>query len=73
MKQLRDMSEEERLAWGLAESRLRKADLADVKSAEALKVAQANAKARRLQIGASRNAAADLVIAASRHLRQAGL
>lgn len=70
MKQYRDMTDAELLAWGAAESEARKADLT-VRSAEGLRVAQANAETRRKAIGASRNQAADAVIRANREARRA--
>ena len=65
----RDMTAEQMLAWGAAESASRQADLAGVKSAEALKLAQQQAERRRKAIGASRSAAAAMVIDANRAAR----
>lgn len=69
--QYRDMTYEQMLAWGAAESEARQADLSGVKSQASLLVAQANAEARRKAIGASRSAAASLVIDANRAKRYA--
>lgn len=66
----RDMTEEQCLAWGAAESRARIADLSGVKSAAALKAAQDAAKTRRRLIGASTGQAADMVIRANREARR---
>lgn len=66
----RDMTEAEMLAWGAAESRARIADLDGVRSADALKAAQAAAEARRKLIGATRGQAADMVIRANREARR---
>lgn len=66
----RDMTGEQMLEWGKAESAARQADLT-VRSAEGLRQAQANAETRRKAIGASRNAAADMVICANRQVRRA--
>lgn len=71
-KQYRDMNAEERLAWGIDESRQRQQELTAVNSAEALKEAQDNAKHRRNAIGASLAAASRMVIEANRHLRRNG-
>jgi hypothetical protein len=65
----RDMTDEQMLAWGAAESAARIADLAEVKSAEALAAAQAKAKARRKLIGASIGQATSMVIRANREIR----
>ncbi|MDG9972955.1 hypothetical protein [Stenotrophomonas sp. GD04032] len=65
----REMTAEQMLAWGLEESEARQADLR-VRTAEGLAAAQANAEARRKLIGASRSAAASMVIDANRHARR---
>lgn len=65
----RDMTGEQRLAWGRAESAARKDDLAVIKSAEALATAQANAEQRRKLIGATRTQATGMVIEANRAAR----
>lgn len=65
----RDMTDAQALAWGRAESIARKADL-QIRSAEGLKQAQANAEARRKLIGATRGEAADIVIRANREARR---
>ena len=70
MKQYRDMTDAEMLAWGAAESTARKADL-EARSAEGLRVAQANAATRRKAIGATIGQAADMVIRANRQARRA--
>ena len=70
MKQYRDMSDAEMLAWGAAESAARQADL-EVRSAEGLRTAQANAERRRKAIGAAIGQAADMVIRANREARRA--
>lgn len=49
----RDMTDDERIAWGRQEADCRKVDLT-VRSAAGLAAAQANAEARRKSIGASR-------------------
>jgi hypothetical protein len=66
--QYRDMNEAQQIAWGVAESAARIADLS-VRTQAGLIAAQANAEARRKAIGASKNAAADMVIRANRALR----
>lgn len=68
----RDMTADQMLAWGHAESAARQADLADVKSQAALDQAQANAKARRRLIGASIGQATRMVVEANRAKRIAG-
>jgi len=65
-----DMTSEQRMAWGVAEAAARIADLS-IKSAEGLKAAQANAEARRKVIGASRSAATEMVMDATREKRRA--
>lgn len=70
MKQYRDMTDADMLAWGAAESEARKADLA-VRGAEGLRAAQANAETRRKAIGATRGQASDMVIRANREARRA--
>jgi hypothetical protein len=65
----RDMTDEQRLAWGHLESEARIKDLADTRTEAALKAAQDNAAARRKLIGASRGQASDMVIRASRAKR----
>lgn len=61
----RDMTDEQCLAWGREESAARIADLA-VRSADGLRIAQANADVRRKAIGATSGQAADMVIRANR-------
>ena len=63
------MTDAQMLAWGIAESAARIADLDGVRSAEALKAAQQAAETRRKVIGATRGQAADMVILANRHNR----
>ncbi len=70
MKTYRDMTDADMLAWGAAESDARKADLS-VRSAEGLRVAQANAERRRKAINASVSQAANMVIRANREARRA--
>lgn len=65
----RDMTPEQMLAWGAAESAARQADLAGVKGLDSLRQAQERAKQRRQVIGASENAAAAMVIDANRAAR----
>ena len=67
----RDMTAEQMLAWGEQERRARIDDLKD-KTPEGLKRAQANARARRLAIGASDSAAASMVADAGRAARRKG-
>lgn len=69
MKMYSEMSEDEMLAWGSAEHDARIADLAGVKSQEALQAAQANAERRRKAIKASRSAASRMITDASRERR----
>lgn len=69
MKQYRDMTAAEMLAWGAAESAARQADL-KVRSAEGLRAAQANAELRRKAIGATVGQASDMVIRANREARR---
>lgn len=66
----RDMTEAQQLAWGSQEAAARIADLS-VKSAEGLRVAQANAETRRKAIGATKGQASDMVIRAQRAARYA--
>jgi hypothetical protein len=66
----RDMTDAQMLAWGRAESLARQEDL-QVRSAEGLKQAQANAETRRKLIGATRSQASDMVIRANREARRA--
>lgn len=66
----RDMTSEQMLAWGLAESQARMVDLA-VRGSEGLIAAQVNAEARRKLIGASRSAAASMVSDAMKAERRA--
>ena len=68
MKQYRDMSEAERLAWGASESTARKADLT-LRGDIGLSTAQANAKTRAAAIGATTIQAADMVVKANRRAR----
>jgi len=65
----RDMTDAQMLEWGRLESLLRQADL-QVRSAEGLKQAQANAETRRKLIGATRSQASDMVIRANREARR---
>ena len=67
----RDMTAEQKLAWGEQERRARIDDLKD-KTPAGLKRAQANARARRLAIGASDSAAASMVADAGRAARRKG-
>jgi hypothetical protein len=67
----RDMTAAQMLAWGTAESEARQADLSGVKSQASLLAAQSNAEVRRKAIGASRSAAASMVIDANRAKRRA--
>jgi len=69
VKQYRDMTDADMAAWGASESAARQSDLA-VRSAEGLRVAQANAKTRRKAIGATVGQAADMVIRANRAARR---
>jgi hypothetical protein len=69
VKQYRDMTDADMLAWGAAESAARQADLS-VRSAEGLRTAQANAERRRKDIGATIGQAADMVIRANREARR---
>ena len=66
----REMTAEQMLAWGAAESKQRIADLDGVRSAEALKAAQDAAETRRKLIGATRGQAANMVILANREARR---
>jgi hypothetical protein len=66
----RDMTPEQMQAWGVAERKARMADL-EVRGAEGLRQAQANCEARRKAIGASKSAAASMVLDASRQERRA--
>ena len=68
--QYRDMTAEQMLAWGTAESEARQAELSGVKSQAILLAAQANAEVRRKAIGASRSAAASMVIDSNRVKRR---
>lgn len=61
----RDMTAEQMLEWGRAESAARQADLRPG-TAASLERAQRNAEVRRRAIGATMNAAAAMVIAANR-------
>lgn len=70
--QYRDMSDEEMLAWGAAESAARKADLAASRTPAGLLAAQENANQRRKLIGATMGQAADMVIRANREARRQG-
>lgn len=65
----RDMTDEQLLEWGAAESAARQADL-QLRGAEGLRQSQENAEQRRRAIGATKNQAADLVIRASRAARR---
>lgn len=67
----RDMTTEQRHEWGERERQARINDLKD-KTPEGLKRAQANARARRLAIGASDSAAASMVADAGRVARRKG-
>lgn len=69
MKQYRDMTDAEMLAWGAAESSARQSDLS-VRSSEGLRTAQANAERRRKAIGATIGQAADMVIRANREAKR---
>jgi hypothetical protein len=69
MTAYRDMTAEQMLAWGAQESAARQADLAEVKSKEALTAAQANCEARRKLIGATRGQATSMVLQANRAKR----
>lgn len=66
----RDMTDEQRLAWGRAELAARKAELT-LRTAGGLIAAQRNAKARRNAIGASASAASAMVADATREIRRA--
>jgi hypothetical protein len=68
----RDMTPEQMLAWGIAERKARMADL-EVRGAEGLRQAQANCEVRRKSIGASKSAAASMVLDASRQERRAAM
>lgn len=68
--QYRDMTAEQMLDWGVNESAARKADLAADRSQEGLSAAQLKAESRRKLIGASRSAAASMVIDAQRQKRR---
>ena len=65
----RDMTDEQRSAWGREESAARQSDLAVIKSFAALAAAQANAERRRKLIGATRGQASGAVIQANRDKR----
>ncbi len=69
-QQYRDMTDEQRLAWGASERESRIADLTGVQSANVLKSAQDAAKARRRIIGATIGQASDMVIRATREIRR---
>lgn len=65
----RDMTPEQMLAWGHAERAARMADMEE-RTPEGLRAAQANAKTRRLAIGASAGQAAQMVVEANRDARR---
>lgn len=65
----KDMTPEQKAAWGAAEAAARAVDLTD-KTLAGLRRAQANAEERRKAIGASNTAATALVIDANRTKRR---
>lgn len=68
--QYRDMTAEQALEWGEAERAARMADL-QVRTADGLRQAQANAESRRKAIGATRSQASVLVNDAAVKARRA--
>ena len=68
VRRFSEMTDSERDAWGDSEANFRMVDLSD-RTAEGLRMAQANAERRRNAVGASRVGAAEAVSTALRNRR----